>query len=404
MDELPESVKKVVNEIEAKGEAEITEESKQAIKVAAYKHAFGSDIDRSEEQKILKEFEFDPETKRQLLEDFDDYASEVVGCRYDTMQIPLKRFLSLLDTEPLLKLLSVKLPNVDFDSWYSHALEPKKRNVSRMAGSLTLNWPEDIFRELAYKKELFKKMAYGKITVSDYCCNFMYVKGDYHDEYSEFIDKLFHPFRKELRKLIERIPVKQKEEDKETLKLIEKTLDSQKYRKERKYQVFISSTYKDLVAEKEAAIRSVLELGNIPTGMEYFGARSENTLDLINGFLDYCDFYILILKGRYGSVTSSGVGYTETEYDFAVEKNMRILTFVFDGDLLVKHQDEKEELKKKFQDFKSKVMNNDKPCDFFKTEEDLANKIKQSIYNELMRDASGGWVRADVNNFDAPLP
>jgi hypothetical protein len=40
----------------------------------------------------------------------------------------------------------------------------------------------------------------------------------------------------------------------------------------KKYQVFISSTLKDLVRERQETIRSVLDLGHIPSGMEIFPA------------------------------------------------------------------------------------------------------------------------------------
>ena len=44
---------------------------------------------------------------------------------------------------------------------------------------------------------------------------------------------------------------------------------------EKKYQVFISSTYTDLIEERGAAINTVLESYNFPVGMEHFGADSD---------------------------------------------------------------------------------------------------------------------------------
>ncbi|MBE5062712.1 DUF4062 domain-containing protein [Lachnospiraceae bacterium DSM 108991] len=43
---------------------------------------------------------------------------------------------------------------------------------------------------------------------------------------------------------------------------------------ERKYQVFISSTYEDLKTERQAAISCLLDLNCIPVGMEQFPASS----------------------------------------------------------------------------------------------------------------------------------
>ncbi len=44
---------------------------------------------------------------------------------------------------------------------------------------------------------------------------------------------------------------------------------------DKKYQVFISSTYEDLKEERDQAIKAVLEMGHIPVGMEMFSAADE---------------------------------------------------------------------------------------------------------------------------------
>jgi hypothetical protein len=40
----------------------------------------------------------------------------------------------------------------------------------------------------------------------------------------------------------------------------------------KKYQIFVSSTYTDLIVERQAVLRSILDLGHIPSGMEIFSA------------------------------------------------------------------------------------------------------------------------------------
>ena len=37
---------------------------------------------------------------------------------------------------------------------------------------------------------------------------------------------------------------------------------------ERKLQVFVSSTYSDLIEERQAAVQAILTAGHIPAGME----------------------------------------------------------------------------------------------------------------------------------------
>ena len=43
---------------------------------------------------------------------------------------------------------------------------------------------------------------------------------------------------------------------------------------EKKYQVFISSTFIDLQKERQAAVEAILSVGHIPAGMELFAATN----------------------------------------------------------------------------------------------------------------------------------
>jgi hypothetical protein len=87
---------------------------------------------------------------------------------------------------------------------------------------------------------------------------------------------------------------------------------------EKRFQVFISSTYEDLTAEREAVSLAVLRSHNIPSGMELSSGANERTLDIIYRWIDDCDIFLLLLGGRYGSIDeASGLSYTELEYNYA---------------------------------------------------------------------------------------
>lgn len=88
----------------------------------------------------------------------------------------------------------------------------------------------------------------------------------------------------------------------------------------RKLQVFVSSTYVDLVQERQAAVEAILEAGHIPAGMELFAAGDDEQMKVIRNWIDDSDVYMLIIGGRYGSVEKqSGKSYTQLEYEYAVE-------------------------------------------------------------------------------------
>ena len=85
-----------------------------------------------------------------------------------------------------------------------------------------------------------------------------------------------------------------------------------------RYQVFVSSTFTDLRSERARVAKAILDLGHFPAGMEFFPAIGEEQLNYINSIIDLCDYYVLIVGGRYGSLSPDGISYTEKEYDCAV--------------------------------------------------------------------------------------
>ena len=88
----------------------------------------------------------------------------------------------------------------------------------------------------------------------------------------------------------------------------------------RKLQIFVSSTYTDMLAERQAAVEAILEAGHIPAGMELFAAGDKSQWDVIKRWIDDSDAYMLILGGRYGTIEpDSGKSYTEQEYHYAVQ-------------------------------------------------------------------------------------
>jgi hypothetical protein len=100
---------------------------------------------------------------------------------------------------------------------------------------------------------------------------------------------------------------------------------------DRRYQVFVSSTYEDLQEERRETMQALLALDCIPTGMELFPAADDDSWTLIKRFIAGCDYYVVIIGGRYGSKAPSGRSYTEMEYDYAVEAGLPILAFLHQG-------------------------------------------------------------------------
>lgn len=97
----------------------------------------------------------------------------------------------------------------------------------------------------------------------------------------------------------------------------------------RRLQIFVSSTFKDLIEERQSAVEAILTSGHIPAGMELFTAGNESQMDVIKQWIDESDVYLLILGGRYGSIEPiTGKSYTHLEYEYAVSKGKQFFACV----------------------------------------------------------------------------
>ena len=97
---------------------------------------------------------------------------------------------------------------------------------------------------------------------------------------------------------------------------------------DKRYQVFISSTFEDLKVERRAVTEQILNLGHLPVGMELFHAANEDQWSYIRRRIAQCDYYVVILAERYGSVDKEGMSYTEKEYRYAIEKKIPVAAFL----------------------------------------------------------------------------
>lgn len=164
----------------------------------------------------------------------------------------------------------------------------------------------------------------------------------------------------------------------------------------KKYQVFISSTYVDLIEARVAATQCLLDNDCIPVGMEQFPASEMSQMEYIKKMLDDCDYYILILGGKYGSLDTDGMGFTEKEYDYAVERKMPIMSFVYTDpeNLPSKFCETTDDLREKYKRFRTKVCRG-RLVKFYSDNGTLRANIATSI-NRCIKDFPAvGWVRGD---------
>jgi hypothetical protein len=66
---------------------------------------------------------------------------------------------------------------------------------------------------------------------------------------------------------------------------------------DKRYQVFVSSTFRDLQDERQEVMQALLELNCVPSGMELFPAANEDQWTLIKSVIDDCDYYLVVHPG-----------------------------------------------------------------------------------------------------------
>ncbi|HEJ7962374.1 TPA: DUF4062 domain-containing protein [Serratia marcescens] len=171
----------------------------------------------------------------------------------------------------------------------------------------------------------------------------------------------------------------------------------------KRLQVFISSTFTDLIEERQAAVSAILKNGDIPAGMELFTASDRSQWDIIKRWIDESDVYILILGGRYGSIEpESGLSYTELEYNYALETNKPLFSIVIydhalESKVKVLGQSVMElDNRTLYKNFKEKVTSN-MVC-FFEDTKDIKLAVMESLPKIASERSLTGWI----SGADAP--
>ena len=164
---------------------------------------------------------------------------------------------------------------------------------------------------------------------------------------------------------------------------------------DKRYQVFVSSTYEDLQEERKEVMQALLELDCIPAGMELFPASNDDQWTLIKSVIDDCDYYLLIVGGKYGSTNEEGTSYTQMEFEYALEAKKPIISFLPQNpDSIPSGKTEKDPQKvEKLEHFKEIAKK--KMVRFWTSPADLGSKVSRSMIKLIKEYPAIGWVKAN---------
>ena len=165
---------------------------------------------------------------------------------------------------------------------------------------------------------------------------------------------------------------------------------------DKRYQVFVSSTFADLKDERSNVIQTLMEMDCIPAGMELFPALDEEQFEFIKKVIDDSDYYLLIIGGRYGSLSEEGISYTEMEYDYAISKGIKVIALVHGSPekLAVEKVEMDSEAQEKLRIFKTKATTN-RLVKFWSDAKELSGLVALSLPKTIKTYPAVGWIRGN---------
>lgn len=163
---------------------------------------------------------------------------------------------------------------------------------------------------------------------------------------------------------------------------------------DKRYQIFVSSTFKDLKEERRQVQQAILELDHIPSGMELFPATDDDPLTLIKHVIDDCDYYMLIIAGHYGSIGKEGIGFTEIEYDYALSIKKPVIAFLHDDPNSIEPERKESDPERVGQLERFRKKAEAKLCKYWTKPEELGWSVVASLVKLIKEKPAEGWVRA----------
>lgn len=164
---------------------------------------------------------------------------------------------------------------------------------------------------------------------------------------------------------------------------------------DKRYQVFVSYTFEDLQEERKEVMQALLKLDCIPAGMELFPASNDDQWTLIKRVIDNCDYYLLIVGGKYGSTNEEGISYTQMEFEYALQTGKPIISFLHKSPEKNPSGKSEQDPEKKEKLEKFKAIVKKKLIKYWESPENLGSIVSRSMVRLIKDFPAEGWVKSN---------
>ncbi|WP_111858059.1 DUF4062 domain-containing protein [Acinetobacter sp. CFCC 10889] len=161
---------------------------------------------------------------------------------------------------------------------------------------------------------------------------------------------------------------------------------------DKRYQVFITTSGKEMQPERMIVSQTLIGMGFFSWGLEQ---RTPLSTAFARRQIDDCDYVLLLLGSQYGEQSVSGVSYMHLEYIYAVTKQKPIIVFLHETPELREDvlQESRAELKEKFYEFRNQLQREVEQVITYRTLRDLELSVRSYMPQMLERYPVVGWVR-----------
>jgi hypothetical protein len=127
---------------------------------------------------------------------YDELTDEVTRARYQFLPDHLRNWFAQLDSTPQVSAIVGRLQDgLDFDGWVQQAIADNNRQ---------LDWGGDHEKALGMKLLLFRAFADKRQDIGGFGLQFLHVGPNINDNAQAFVEQVFSPMARELRRYLER--------------------------------------------------------------------------------------------------------------------------------------------------------------------------------------------------------